>query len=989
MKISPGNLVYTRMDISQTDLLRLEKLMMAALGNTQLEFEWKYKGPLNKSSFTRVIGALQSAGFIQNPDAVEMLDISLDDMRYHLQGKGRVLAFCKSGRIGLNPNATINPLDSVDKKTSVADGVVDLTQTPVRVTLRQEVNVIDSTEIAEFIQRIEDTTTKKYYRYKKRYSLTKPGSFYRVDATVIKSSPTKAASFATSGVIAASETFELEFELINAANVPVQMKSSTRLIHEGVSCMNIVLESLAAEVAEVNLRNKALTEYLKLTSLDISIELACKTPGRYFIGPKNIALELNSLDTIGLEGPAYCVTEKTDGERALMFIDATGVCWRIDNRLNVDATGLRYSTSKCILDGEYVKGTQEDTFYIFDVYHIDGMSILKKPLLGLNGRMNSIDLRAFAQVNRISSGGAAAHPLVVNAKYFEVADQENTIFQRSKDILDRHYAGGSTIAIDGLIFTPIDAPKDLKDLGARTYKWKPPQDNTIDFIVRFDKKAVLQLGEPMRSFVLVQLLVGSKKSRDIIDMIGVITRASTVGDDAYVPRVFETCYLPLEADGTIKTHEVRPESITSGMVVEMGINANLSNIDDRSLSWFPKRIRHDKNEMLARQGGSITGTANDFQVAYKTLQTIENPVTYEMITGKVRYTPDAAQEDVYYTKTLSQAQRQHSPMIALRDFHSWIKGTLLQTFASKKLFDIGVGRAGDLQKWMRAKFDTVMGIDVAANNILGTTKKEDIHDILTMEDCAYRRYQSELARFEQLKQQHKRPTAIPKAMFLIMDAGTLWTNDYIRNLPHKVNRYLAEIAFGVIPSSAINEKILRENWRGIVDKPGFDVVSCQFAVHYFFKDAATLSDFCENVARVLKVGGHFIGTCMDGHRVHTLLSSNDSVSAYQNSTNNTGLLWEIRRGYSVGEFSHSDPSANIGLVITNYIETIGAHIQEYLVDMRLLEAAFAKHNIALVKSELFSDLHNTYKLANPTAIMDDKLLNYSFLNRQFVFKKTR
>jgi hypothetical protein len=975
------------MDISRADLLRLEQLMATALGDTQLEFEWKYKGPLNQATFMRVISALKDDGFIQNPEAVEMLDISLDNMRYHLQGKGRIQSFCKSGRI------TGIGADIVDVKTPVNDGTVDIINAPVRVSLRREVTVTDPSEIQAFIRRIEDQTNVKYFRYKKRYSMMKPGGSYRVDATVVKSSPTKAVSFATSGVIPAKETFELEIELINQTQAQAQAqtkpKTKTRLVQEGAGYMHIALNALATELKEANLRNKTLVEYLQLTAPGVSAENARKTPGRYFIGPKNIALEMNALETIGLPQPVYCVTEKTDGERALLYVDSNNVCWRIDNRLNVDATELKYTGGrKCIIDGEYVKGNElVDVFYIFDVYYIEGVSMLKKPLLGPGGRMNMIDLSAFAPLT--SPKPLNVRSIKVFAKQFDVATETVTIFQRAKDILDRHNAGGGVTAIDGLIFTPIDAPKDLKDLGSRTYKWKPPQDNTIDFIVRFDKNAILQLGDPARPHVLVQLLVGSKKSRDIIDPIGIITRMNTEGDDAYVPRVFEICYLPLDADNMIRTHEARPEVITNGMVVEMGV---MPNIDDRSIAWFPKRIRHDKNELLARQAGSISGTANDFQVAYKTLQTIENPVTYDMITGKKPIpSAETAQDDVYYTKTLTHVQRQSSPMIALRDFHSWIKGTLLQTYAGKRLFDIGVGRAGDLQKWMRAKIDTVLGIDVAANNILGTTKKDDIYDVLTMEDCAYRRYQSELTRFAQLKQQNRRSTPVPKSMFLIMDAGKLWTDEYISSLSHKTNRHLAEIVFGITSASDIKEKLLREQWRGIVDRPGFDVVSCQFAIHYFFKDDSTLSDFCENVSRTLKVGGHFIGTCMDGQRVHSLLSqsANGSIAAYQDPVLQKGMLWEIRRDYGTRAFNHADPMVNIGMVITNYIETIGAHIQEYLVDMRLLEAKLAIHNIVLVKTDLFADLHDAYKNANPSSIMDDKLLNYSFLNRQFVFKKMR
>ena len=43
----------------------------------------------------------------------------------------------------------------------------------------------------------------------------------------------------------------------------------------------------------------------------------------------------------------------------------------------------------------------------------------------------------------------------------------------------------------------------------------------------------------------------------------------------------------------------------------------------------------------------------------------------------------------------------------------------------------------------------------------------------------------------------------------------------------------------------------------------FDVVSCQFAAHYFFKNAETLGNFCGIVGSRLRKGGYFVCTCMD------------------------------------------------------------------------------------------------------------------------------
>jgi mRNA (guanine-N7-)-methyltransferase len=57
-----------------------------------------------------------------------------------------------------------------------------------------------------------------------------------------------------------------------------------------------------------------------------------------------------------------------------------------------------------------------------------------------------------------------------------------------------------------------------------------------------------------------------------------------------------------------------------------------------------------------------------------------------------------------------------------------------------------------------------------------------------------------------------------------------------------------------------------EDW---IDEDGkYDVVTCMFAIHYFFVTEAALHQFFRNVAANLQDGGYFIGTVPDGRRVN-------------------------------------------------------------------------------------------------------------------------
>ena len=58
------------------------------------------------------------------------------------------------------------------------------------------------------------------------------------------------------------------------------------------------------------------------------------------------------------------------------------------------------------------------------------------------------------------------------------------------------------------------------------------------------------------------------------------------------------------------------------------------------------------------------------------------------------------------------------------------------------------------------------------------------------------------------------------------------------------------------------EKIQKEI--GGIARKGFDIVSSQFCLHYYFKNEETVRGFCENVRDLCSSGGYFIGTCYDG-----------------------------------------------------------------------------------------------------------------------------
>ena len=58
-------------------------------------------------------------------------------------------------------------------------------------------------------------------------------------------------------------------------------------------------------------------------------------------------------------------------------------------------------------------------------------------------------------------------------------------------------------------------------------------------------------------------------------------------------------------------------------------------------------------------------------------------------------------------------------------------------------------------------------------------------------------------------------------------------------------------------------------------KDGFNIVSNQFSIHYFFENKTKLNNFLRNVSECCKLGGYFIGTSYDGKKLFQKLESKE------------------------------------------------------------------------------------------------------------------
>jgi len=106
---------------------------------------------------------------------------------------------------------------------------------------------------------------------------------------------------------------------------------------------------------------------------------------------------------------------------------------------------------------------------------------------------------------------------------------------------------------------------------------------------------------------------------------------------------------------------------------------------------------------------------------------------------------------------------------------------------------------------------------------------------------------------------------------------------------------------------------------------GFNVSSCQFALHYFFKEPDTLKGFLKNIAECTKLNGYFIGTCYDGKTLFNKLKNikpEESIKLVDDGKQ----ICEIVKYYTFD--SYDDNSSCLGYKISVCQESINQYIYE-------------------------------------------------------------
>lgn len=238
--------------------------------------------------------------------------------------------------------------------------------------------------------------------------------------------------------------------------------------------------------------------------------------------------------------------------------------------------------------------------------------------------------------------------------------------------------------------------------------------------------------------------------------------------------------------------------------------------------------------------------------------------------------------------------RFNSPIFYLRNFNNWIKSVLIHNYSNEvrnqprnsslRALDICCGKGGDLRKWEKASAQHVTFADIAD---------------VSIENCKSRYDSFRYKKF--------------KAEFIVADC---------------------------------TRETLRSKYRD--PSLHFDIVSCQFGLHYSFESLVQARQMLKNISDCLRADGYFIGTIPDANKIVARARKSPSNS-FGNRIYNIKLLFDPKAsGYPL-----------FGAKYDFNLEGV-VDCPEFLVNFELLVKLASEFGLELVYKSTIEDFYKEH-----------------------------
>jgi hypothetical protein len=1025
--------------------------------------------PFTRTDYDNVIGKLKSVGFHpQNNNGNHLLRIyyefldnvsgrfRVSDIRTEISGIYNIENYCKHDDIKQIYINSPNSVQFIKKRPALIKGVkvepVNFYDFRFRVAYQIE-------EEAKYgIKNMAMNNWKNYkkeFRYLNRATFEHPDYPFLVDISIVKTGDKKARVYniKDSNLFINKENYEIEIEIDNRRIGPLtEFNSPEKIVTSLRKVIKFVLSGIQGTNYPISYteQEKIITNYKHLIDADSKRYL----DNRAFIGPNSVTLQMTNIANIDENSTIpnirsdFVVTDKADGERNLLLIAETGKMYFINTNMDIIFTGAftknrdLYNT---LLDGEFIRNDKNrdllSLYAVFDIYYYNKKdirhllfiddnisetrySLLHKVITNLDPVSVLLLNKPYGE-NTIKEGlklsgiDNISAPITIRAKEFYPLGTQS-IFEGCNYILTKEKDGLFVYNTDGLIFTHKKYGVGANTIGkagpktkitwAYSFKWKPPEFNTIDFLVSTEKdanytgdliKILYEEGKDTKLYtqwneyktLILRCGFDEKKDGFINPCQNIIEDNLPVYIDKYEENPTENTYLPQRfyptdpydptaglckimltpgASGEKNMITEEGEVFQDNMIVEFRYDLDRQ----EGWRWIPLRVRYDKTARYLRGEREF---GNAYRVANENWKSIHptGRITKEMLMTGNGIPDIIVSEDKYYNTPAGKMQTE-----ALKNFHNlYVKKMLILAVSAPdySLIDYACGKAGDLPKWIYARLSFVFGIDYSKDNLEN-------------------RIDGACVRYLQARRENRK---MPYALFV---NGNSSLN--IRNGSAMMNEKAKQITKALFGHGNKDPEILGKGVARQYGKyeEGFHISSCQFALHYFFENPDTLKGFVTNLAQCTRLGGYFIATAYDGKLIFDLLKNtktNESIQLNQSQKK----IWEVVKEYGAEHFDNN--SSCIGYRISVYQESINQFIPEYLVNFdyfsRVMEAygfhLITKEEAVELKlpngtglfSELFADMKsrgtNLNKNYGKAPYMTEPEKKISFLNRYVVYKK--
>ena len=855
-----------------------------------------------------------------------------------------------------------NNVSFIRKERKFSD-VIDFNTFDIRVRKSSENSlstIKDSKKIMNNLKNLPYSEINKIiYRYKQRISLV---LIDNTQETLLLDSTITQMNRNINEILNSKKKYEVELDLTIKNNDNVNPKILD-IINEKSTFIKKVL-SKSDTILSKDEANSVLTSYKNIAYGSTNDKI------KYLYSMQPISAEVSHIvDNIP---NSYSTTDKADGDKTAVFI-YNGTVYLLSNNLSVTKTSISVeeaSLEGTLLEGEFIfiKEKNKYLLMLFDCL-FDGkkdMRIetdLKKRLAVIPKILNKINNNKFYNYKGYSGNFNLKN---INKYYLgEITEfyksLNNELDNSKKNILlfpklfihpfgaenSEAFSYGHLIwnsctenqeiscpySLDGLIYTGVSQKytNDKREQKFPMYKYKPPENNSIDVYVRFKKNS--EKGSFLEIFddSLPNVIKGTKY-RVCELMVG-----ESVGNREvpvpFMPMVENhEAYFPV-TNGIVR--DIEGNAIMNNTVIELAYNKN-SDLPHK-YRWIILRSRWDKTESVNKYQKRY---GNYKTVAEKTWKSMKEAVTIEeiknlaepslylnqrnILISRIDISKGVSQDKYYELKTsIGKNMRQFANWIKSIIIYTYCRGTKINPngkFRKKTILDIGSGRGGDILKFFHARVAEVVGID------------PDYENVYSSFDSSNSRYKNLKGRFPQF----------PKMTFIQGDGGVPFTAKAQKS---KILNYSKE-----------SEKIIDK----VIGNKKFDIINSSMAIHYLFKNENTLKNLLDNIKKHLNVGGYVLLTLFDCDRVMNMLDDNKSVASYYtDDEGRKNKFFEIVKKFDGKPKNAAGNSIDVHMSWINADEN--SYNEEYLVPKEFMISSMKSIGLKLVDSNLFQNMYTINK----------------------------